>query len=67
MVDIRLTGEEEQELRALEPTIKSLKDTIMKMKRIGVDVSAEEEALERAERLRKGFISEFGTRGTRRT
>lgn len=62
MVDIRLTSEEEQELRALEPTIKSLKDTIARMKRIGVDVSAEEDALERAERLRKGFISEFGSR-----
>lgn len=65
MVDIRLTQEEEEQLQAAGQQIAALRKTIQQMKRAGLDVTAEEEQLEYAENLRKGFLREFGTSRSR--
>jgi hypothetical protein len=57
----KLTPEEEQTLRQNQATIATLRRVIKDLKAAGIDVSAEEAELERAERIRKGLLAKFGS------
>ena len=62
----RLAPAEELALRNAEATVKTLRDVLRRLDLAGVDVTNETGELDRAEAIRKGFLSQFGAPGVRR-
>lgn len=62
MIDqFRLDPDEQKRLRGMDQSITILRETIKKMKAIGMPVEEQEERLENAVRMRDGFLREFGS------
>jgi hypothetical protein len=59
----RLTPEQVVTLRGNMPKINAAKDTAQRLKRIGIDVTEQEERLALAEQVTRGMLNEFSPTG----
>lgn len=61
----RLTPEEVVALRGNVPKINQARETIERLKRIGVDVEEHEQRLDLAQQITNGMLNEFSPTGRR--
>lgn len=59
----RLTPEQVVALRGNQPKINAARDTINRLKRIGIPVDEQEERLNLAEQITRGMLAEFSPTG----
>lgn len=62
----KLSAEQVTSLRSVQDHLNAAKDTIDRLKRIGIDVSAHEDALNEAIQTRDGLLREFAPTGVPR-
>lgn len=57
----RLTAEEQQTLKALVPDLNAARQTIAKLKAMGIPVDELEERVETAARIQSGLLQQFSS------